>query len=590
MALFAFWRDPDPAAGTAMHARLAAEAHVVGHETRVALGPWRLSAWATNTRFYAAAAQLWIDAAAGEACVIHGLVWRIVDGRARVIDAAEVAALLDRPGAPLPSGTGGEFAIARLHRCGTLDAFGDTAGLHQLFHAEERPDALASRAALVATLLGRREADAGAGLWLAAIGYRVGARSGWRGVRQLQPGERLLGGRVVAAPRLGPVAGVPRGLNAALLDEGAGQAMALLRVAADGDAPMPLPVTGGKDSRAVLALALAAGLRDRLDLFTRGYEGHPDVMVGARIAATLGLPHRREPPLGSDERPDWSVDRFMEAFARLAFQTDGGMGGWDMVTAAAPGRETLVTGHMGEVLKAYAKRELPAALDPVALVRLQAPFDPLGAIRPEAARRLADEIAAQLEREVAAGAVPGDLPDLFYLRNRIPNWLGGIRGVKSFERQPVMPLGVPALMALAFAMTPEERRIEAAHHALVARHAPALLAIPFAHQRWHAALPDAPAADPVLAPADMPLFGNWQYSLDSNPAIRSRLADLFADADIALWEDIDRDRVLAFLREERLDYFTGIGLLGLTVAVFHATGLIRRDRIAMPVPAGAAAA
>lgn len=572
MALFAFWQDTG--GGDALHARLCEEAHLVPErETAVALGAWRLSAWATATRFYTADAQLWFDPVAGEACVIHGLVWR----GTRLLDAQAVAALLDRPGAALPGDVAGEYAIARLHRDGTLDAFSDIAGLHQLFHVPDRSNVLANRAGLAALIAGRREADDEAGLWLAAIGYRVGPRTGWAGVRQLQPGERLTGGVVTAAPRLAPPPG-PRGFDPALLEEGSAQAIAAIRLAAGADGAVPLPITGGKDSRAVLALCLAAGLRDRLDLFTRGYEGHPDVAVGRQIAGVLGLPHRREAPLGSDEKPDWSIDRFVDAFARLAFQTDGGMGGWDLVTAPAPGRETLLTGHMGEVLKAYAKRAPEGVPDPIALVRLQAPFDPLDAIRPEATARLAETLAAGLDAERAAGAEPGDLPDLFYLRNRVPNWLGGIRGVKSFERQPVMPLYAPALMALAFRMTPEERRMERAHHALIAHHAPALLPIPFAHQRWHEGL-GAPTPDPVLAPATMPLFGNWQFSLDTNPALRAFLADLFAATDVALWEHIDRARVLAFLREQRMTYFAGIGLLGLTVAVFHAAGLVRRDRI-----------
>ena len=582
MALFAIWRhDDDPQAAT-LAGRLAEAAHVeverpIDTILRPAGARWRLIAWPSATHYYSPGDQVWIDERSGEACVIHGIVWRLIGGDAQLLDAQAVAGLLDRPGAGLPDDVGGEYAILRLHAGGELDAFSDPAGLHQLFHAETRPDVVANRAALVAALIGRAEADASAGTWLATIGYRVGSASGWAGVRQLRPGEQLSDGRLRRGATIGPERDAPRGLDAALLDQGNAQAIAALRLAA-GDGPVPLPITGGKDSRAVLALALAAGLRDRLDLFTRGYEGHPDVVVGRMIAAALGLPHRREPPLGSDQRPDWTVARFVEGFARLAFQTDGGMGGWDMVTAPAFGQETLVTGHMGEVLKAYAKREVPADLDPIALVQLQAPFDALGAVRAPAVARMSAAIADDLAAEMRGGARPGDLPDLFYLRHRVPNWLGGIRGVKSFERQPIMPLGVPALMTLAFRMTPEERRMEAAHHHLVRRHAPQIEAIPFAHQSWHAGLCIA-SADPILAPADMPLFGNWQYSLDGNPALRAFLADLFATTELPIWEDVDRARVIAMLREERLGYFTGICLLGLTVAVFHGAGLIRRDRI-----------
>ena len=76
------------------------------------------------------------------------------------------------------------------------------------------------------------------------------------------------------------------------------------------------------------------------------------------------------------------------------------------------------------------------------------------------------------------GAAESDLPDLFYYRNRVPNWLGAIRGIKSFERQPVVPLGVPALLRLAFRLTAEERRTELLHYLIIRRCAPELLPFP----------------------------------------------------------------------------------------------------------------
>jgi hypothetical protein len=101
---------------------------------------------------------------------------------------------------------------------------------------------------------------------------------------------------------------------------------------------------------------------------------------------------------------------------------------------------------MGEVLKAYSKKPLPPGpLDPVAMVRLQAPFDPMGLLRPDARAAMEAQLAAQMAEARAAGAAEADLPDIFYYRNRLPNWLGAIRAIKSFERQPVVPLGAPAL-------------------------------------------------------------------------------------------------------------------------------------------------
>ena len=580
MALFALWRDEDGMAqDDLLHARLLAESHLVPERvTRRALatpgGTWQLAAFAAPTHFHAADDQVW-SAAGGGACVMQGVMWRASAGVPRPLDARAIAALLDRADARLPDDVCGEYAVARLLPDGTLLAMADTAGVHQLFHRPDRPHMVANRAAFLAVLTGDWTPDPASGAWLGAIGYRVGGASGWRGVHQVPQAHGFVDGRMQPLPRPDNFAQA-RGMAAggdALLDEGIAQAIGAVRLAA-GDAPLDLPITGGKDSRAVLALCLAAGLRDRLTLFTRGHAGHPDVRAGQRIAAALGVPHRREPPRGGDAPADLAVDGFVEALTAHTYQTDGGMGGWDLLVARAPGTETLLTGHLGEVLKSFGKDAAEAVEDPIAMVRLQSPFDPMGLLRPETTARLASALRDQMDTALAEGALAGDLPDLFYYRNRVPNWLGGVRGVRAHERQPVMPLGVPALQRLAFRLTPGERRKELLHFWIVQGCAPELLALPFAHQRWSADLPDAPLTEPLLAVADAPLFGSWQWSLNHHPAIRAWLSDFVAGTDLPLWEAIDRATLRVRLRSRRFDYRDAISLLGIVVAAFHQAGLV----------------
>lgn len=595
MALFVFWgkKGAGPGAAARLDARLPGESHVVPERTSrgsidTPAGRWHFMAFATTTCFYPAGRQVWQADRKG-VCVIHGLIWRIVAGAPRLLDAADVAALLDRPDAAWPDDIAGEYAVARLHADGTLVAFSDRAGLHQLFHGPAGSWVAANRAALVAAVIDDRTPDPEGPAWLAAIGYRAGTATAYRAVTQLTQGHILTidadGQAIRPAPS--PMASLTeaRGYSPALdpmLDEGIAQARAAIRLGAGAEGPVDLPITGGKDSRVILALCLAEGLRDRLRLFTRGYAGHPDVIAGQGIADALGLPHRREPPHGSDEPAYWSRDRFFDKLTGQTWQTDGMVGGWDLILGERVAAETLITGHMGEVLKAYSKKPLPeGGLDPVAMVRLQAPFDPMGLLLPDARDRLCAQLRGQMEQARREGASEADLPDIFYYRNRIPNWLGAIRAIKSFERQPVVPLGAPALLGLAFRLTPEERKAELLHYKIIERCAPALLGLPFAMQRWDARLAGAPQTDPVLPGAGAPpLFGNWQFSINHNAAIRAALiAEVEARSDLALWRSIDRVALIDRLRHHRLDYFDGISMLGLVVAMFQESGLVRPVKI-----------
>ena len=603
MALFVFWREwmAGPRADAQHDSILTDEAHILPEFTRhlrfeTPSGCWNLALFSTATRYYAAEAQYWQAEGRG-ACVIHGLVWRVEAGRPRLLDAAAVADLLDRPGATLPADIGGEYAVARLYADGTLTAFSDTAGLHQLFHGRAERPVVANRAGLVAALLDDRTSDPAGLNWLAAIGYRVGTATAYRAVTQLAQEHVLTVDADGLASRPSPTPIVrfdgERGFSPVLdplLDEGIAQAQAAILLGAGGEGPIDLPITGGKDSRVILALCLAAGLRDRLTLFTRGYAGHPDVVAGAGIAAALGLPHRREAPHGSDEPAHWSCDRFFAKLMAQTWQTDGMVGGWDLILGERIATDTLITGHMGEMLKAYSKRPLPAGgLDPIAMVKLQAPFDPMALFLPEAREALATQLAMQMAQARGQGAREADLPDIFYYRNRIPNWLGAIRAIKSFERQPVVPLGAPALLRLAFRLTPEERKSELLHYKIIEHCAPELLPLPFALQAWDARLEGAPHSAPILPAAGAPpLFGNWQYSLNHNAAIRATLsAEITARPDLQLWRSIDRAAVLDRLRHRRLDYFDGISMLGLVVAMFQESAMVRPVKIGGGEPADA---
>ena len=55
------------------------------------------------------------------------------------------------------------------------------------------------------------------------------------------------------------------------------------------------PISGGRDSRLVAAAMYAVGLRD-VKCATSGYEKHPDVIIGKKIATTLGWAHKINTP------------------------------------------------------------------------------------------------------------------------------------------------------------------------------------------------------------------------------------------------------------------------------------------------------
>ena len=95
-----------------------------------------------------------------------------------------------------------------------------------------------------------------------------------------------------------------------------------------------------------------------------------------------------------------------------------------------------------------------------------------------------------MENYLGPGAEFNDLPDLYYVKERIPNWLGAARRKDADSTQVVMPINSTGLIRLAFALHATQRQQELIHFAMLRRLAPSLLAIPFAQQTWHPGLGD----------------------------------------------------------------------------------------------------
>jgi len=112
-----------------------------------------------------------------------------------------------------------------------------------------------------------------------------------------------------------------------------------------------LGITGGKDSRLVLALAINSGIKSKIQLFTNGHPNHPDVVVGKMIADRLNLQHDNIIP---SERPKIQFEDANALIERLALHSylnEGMFGAWDLKATERLGSNILLTGLTGGILK-----------------------------------------------------------------------------------------------------------------------------------------------------------------------------------------------------------------------------------------------
>ena len=207
----------------------------------------------------------------------------------------------------------------------------------------------------------------------------------------------------------------PQPLTEAIMDPIQSRMRAVVRVAVECDPHALAELTGGRDSRAVLALASDAGVLDRLSFVTRGLFSQSDVAMADLIADRLGLHW---------QRASWPSDsafnsHTVTATARLT----GGQFGAGYAFSPARSELTL-SGFVGEALRGnYVKGEVDSL--PSAFEAIKRDSDGhLGFLNPSAEDMVLQSVHDRLRDLRADGCRAVDLPDAFALSTRIRRWLG----------------------------------------------------------------------------------------------------------------------------------------------------------------------
>jgi hypothetical protein len=263
---------------------------------------------------------------------IEGSTWPDV----RDQDSALAAALSRLEVAELVARSRGVFSVLAADRAGNVEAFADPLGFASLFRASTAMgEIVASHAGLAAwgrsILTGQSPSpDVESLVWLTLGSQRLDFASGYSGVSQMEGGAMV---RIASDGRAEvkmawtppwrgvarPPSDVPVSSQARWLVEEVAECVS---AAIELSAPDPLAVdlTGGRDSRLILAAILEAGLQDRCEFHTAGPPQLADVQLAQFLADRYGLTHRRVLPqrqrldaVGEIEQTVWLTEAMTSA-------------------------------------------------------------------------------------------------------------------------------------------------------------------------------------------------------------------------------------------------------------------------------------
>jgi hypothetical protein len=384
----------------------------------------------------------------------------------------------------------GVFAIAWLSVGGEVAVVTDPLGLRCIYYGENHDVvAVSSKAALVAqALVGEGQQpprDAISACWLAFSTYRIGDATGYEGVRVVGPGATIEIRR--APPGVFTDRGVPWTPDEKLQGRSRDELVELARedIAETLRATLDFPVdrhvvrlTGGKDSRLLLAVALWAGLAHHFHFETIGPPTLADVRVASELAQKHGLRHEVRFLGLASSRP--YADRVRD----FVTTTAGMLNLWDLSDLNTPPNELCVVGLCGEMLRTF-RRVQTAVSSPDDLARLFGPqhLGRLGLLCPAVAQQFHEMTLGAILDDPSSRSEPLDLLDAFYIRNRLRFTRMGPQEEVAGQRRIVPLYSIDALRA-AFALGGAARQAEVLHFEIMRRCSDELLRHPFVGPGW----------------------------------------------------------------------------------------------------------
>jgi asparagine synthase (glutamine-hydrolysing) len=360
------------------------------------------------------------------------------------------------------------FAAAAWASPSRVVAAADALGFRHLFLGEGPGWAMLSTSSKAPAAVSGARLDREALAIQSLLGWQLGQRSIFDGVRKLDPGCRVAlgGGRAqicdyLSAPR-------PASIG---IDEAVAEAAEMLRTYLVGyldDHPdAGLQLTGGQDSRLLLS-AIPPARRRGLRVVTLGLPGVPDVDIAAGFARRYGMDHEILSLDGLEQLDPADAERLCLAAARRLDYTTDPLA--HAVLTYAESRSTpgpRISGLGGEVARGFYYLGPPTDA-PVSARRAQRLASwrmflneavPGGALEPGFSGWARGFGLDEVERVlVATGRSWMAATDELYLGHRMQRWGGATETAVCLERPVVNPMLDDRFVAVANGLTPRDKR------------------------------------------------------------------------------------------------------------------------------------
>ncbi len=335
----------------------------------------------------------------------------------------------------------------------------------------------------------------------------------------------------------------------AVLDRVIGQMASTLRAVLDKGSRVDLAVTGGRDSRAIAALATASGASPgNLKCFSNGVAEHPDVVVGRMVAEAIGANFTNNLPRPSS----FSFPDIFKQRLAAVFRYDGMVPIWDGGGGPGISSAILLQGHVGEIYRdKWFQASYTSASQFAQRMFAGSGVDPNKLLHKDVSADLEKQLAERAQYYLDHGATPAQLGGVFR-----------IEGMQSWESSqfsqgalwashPVHPLYDPDMIDLSFLAPDGWRDDERIHFEITKRSQFNLIDVPFAEHGWHRGLAlsagcSAVNVPPIRNSGQLVSAAGWQSALFFESPLQRMFLRVIEECDQSpLWTFFDKKRTIS---------------------------------------------
>jgi len=495
----------------------------------------------------------------------------------------------------------GEYSIIKLSSNGECLVFNDRLSVEPIYYAKERGRIIISnRLRLIKDLLEIWNYDIETLNWLAVVGYIIGNDTSIKQIKRLDQGAyiqvqngqlNIYENNLFMFNNQDIKEQVEKDEDA-FIDESIKHCVKNVSVSLEKIPTVPLPLSGGKDSRAVLALILKADKLKCINAYTNGVEVHPDVIVAKEIAKHYSVHHVINEPERSGET---SVEDILLMLMGSVFQTDGMLGLWDARGYYIPQDQLIFAGHIGEVYRGgywgagYQKADFSTVDNASKFFHHINLFDPAKVMRNSVRTIYERLLRKRIEYYLAHGAKLTDIPAVIYTVEHVPSSEGVLRRNDGYSGILINPLNTENFIKLAFLQGYEQREMGRIHFEIINRTDSWLTELPFANFKWDVRLEKYAhgrnlGAQPVPVPKNIPTFGSWQHEINQSSNLRLKIWEIVSSYNNSpIWNYFDRSSVQRKILFSKMNFLELIGIYGFLTNFFFIHGIEIPMKIQLPL-------